>query len=61
MVTKPLGIAVHDHLIIGRNGHASLTSLLGLAATRMSSWARFLRKYPDMSREVMIQRSSSIA
>jgi len=24
---KPLGIAVHDHLIVGRNGHASLKSL----------------------------------
>ena len=25
---KPLGIAVHDHIIIGRNGHASLKGLL---------------------------------
>lgn len=24
---KPLGIAVHDHLVIGRNGHASFKSL----------------------------------
>jgi len=26
-VAKPLGIAVHDHLIIGREGHASLKAL----------------------------------
>jgi DNA repair protein RadC len=25
---KPLGIAVHDHIIIGRNGHASMKGLL---------------------------------
>ena len=24
---KPLGIAVHDHIIIGRDGHASLKGL----------------------------------
>jgi DNA repair protein RadC len=24
---KPLGIAVHDHIIIGKNGHASLKGL----------------------------------
>ena len=24
---KPLGIAAHDHLVIGRKGHASLKSL----------------------------------
>ena len=23
-VAKPLGIAVHDHLIVGKDGHASL-------------------------------------
>ena len=26
-IAKPLGIAVHDHLIIGRNGHASFRGL----------------------------------
>ena len=26
-VAKPLGIAVHDHIIVGRNGHASLRGL----------------------------------
>lgn len=26
-IAKPMGIAVHDHLIIGRNGHASLKAL----------------------------------
>ena len=26
-VAKPLGIAVHDHIIVGRNGHASLKGL----------------------------------
>lgn len=26
-VSKPLGIAVHDHIIVGRNGHASLKAL----------------------------------
>lgn len=26
-VAKPLGIVLHDHLIIGRNGHASLRGL----------------------------------
>jgi DNA repair protein RadC len=26
-VTKPLGIAVHDHIIVGREGHASLKGL----------------------------------
>ncbi len=25
--SKPLGIAVHDHLVVGRNGHASFKSL----------------------------------
>lgn len=25
---KPLGIALHDHIIIGRNGHASMKGLL---------------------------------
>ena len=24
---KPLGIVVHDHIIIGRNGHASFKAL----------------------------------
>jgi len=24
---KPLGIAVHDHIIIGKSGHASLKGL----------------------------------
>jgi len=23
-IAKPLGIAVHDHIIVGRGGHASL-------------------------------------
>ncbi len=26
-IAKPLGIAVHDHIIIGKNGHASLRGL----------------------------------
>jgi DNA repair protein RadC len=26
-VAKPLGVAVHDHLIVGKNGHASLKAL----------------------------------
>jgi DNA repair protein RadC len=26
-VAKPLGISVHDHIIIGRTGHASLRGL----------------------------------
>jgi DNA repair protein RadC len=26
-VAKPLGVNVHDHLIIGRNGHASFRAL----------------------------------
>jgi len=26
-IAKPLGIAVHDHIIIGRNGHASFRGL----------------------------------
>ena len=26
-VAKPLGIAVHDHIIVGRDGHASLRGL----------------------------------
>ena len=26
-VAKPLGIAIHDHLIVGRNGHSSLKAL----------------------------------
>jgi DNA repair protein RadC len=26
-IAKPLGIAVHDHIIVGRNGHASLKAL----------------------------------
>jgi DNA repair protein RadC len=26
-VAKPLGISVHDHLIVGKHGHASLKGL----------------------------------
>jgi DNA repair protein RadC len=26
-VAKPLGISVHDHIIVGKNGHASLKGL----------------------------------
>ena len=26
-VAKPLGILVHDHIIVGRDGHASLKGL----------------------------------
>ena len=26
-VASPLGIAVHDHIIVGKNGHASLKGL----------------------------------
>jgi DNA repair protein RadC len=26
-VAKPLGITVHDHIIVGRNGHASFRAL----------------------------------
>jgi DNA repair protein RadC len=26
-VAKPLGIAVHDHIIVGKEGHASLRGL----------------------------------
>jgi DNA repair protein RadC len=26
-VARPLGVAVHDHIIVGRNGHASLKGL----------------------------------
>jgi len=26
-VASPLGIAVHDHIIVGRDGHASLKGL----------------------------------
>jgi DNA repair protein RadC len=26
-VAKPLGIAVHDHIIVGKEGHASFKSL----------------------------------
>jgi DNA repair protein RadC len=26
-IAKPLGVAVHDHIIVGRNGHASLKGL----------------------------------
>jgi DNA repair protein RadC len=26
-VARPLGISVHDHLIIGKDGHASLKAL----------------------------------
>jgi DNA repair protein RadC len=26
-VARPLGISVHDHLIVGRDGHASLKAL----------------------------------
>jgi DNA repair protein RadC len=27
LVAKPLGFAVHDHVIVGRDGHASLKGL----------------------------------
>lgn len=26
-IAKPLGIAVHDHIIVGKNGHASLRGM----------------------------------
>lgn len=26
-IAKPLGISVHDHIIVGKNGHASLKGL----------------------------------
>jgi DNA repair protein RadC len=26
-VAKPLGISVHDHIIVGKDGHASLKGL----------------------------------
>lgn len=26
-IAKPLGITVHDHIIVGRNGHTSLKSI----------------------------------
>ncbi|MFL4996364.1 MAG: JAB domain-containing protein, partial [Microvirga sp.] len=26
-IAKPLGITVHDHIIVGREGHASLKGL----------------------------------
>ena len=26
-IATPLGISVHDHIIVGRNGHASLRGL----------------------------------
>lgn len=26
-IAEPLGIAVHDHIIVGKNGHASLKGL----------------------------------
>jgi DNA repair protein RadC len=26
-IAKPLGIAVHDHIIVGKNGHASLKGM----------------------------------
>jgi len=26
-VSKPLGIILHDHIIVGRNGHASFRGL----------------------------------
>ena len=27
VIAKPLGIAVHDHIIVGKQGHASLKGL----------------------------------
>jgi len=26
-IAKPLGIAVHDHIIVGKDGHASLKGM----------------------------------
>lgn len=26
-ITKPLGISIHDHIIVGKNGHATLKGL----------------------------------
>jgi len=26
-IAKPLGVAVHDHIIVGRDGHASLRGM----------------------------------
>ncbi len=26
-IAKPLGIALHDHIVVGRNGHASFRGL----------------------------------
>jgi hypothetical protein len=34
-IAKPLGIAVHDHIIVGKNGHASLKGLKLIYKTRV--------------------------
>ncbi len=36
-IAAPLGTAVHDHIIVGKNGHASLKGITDLAT---SPWSR---------------------
>jgi len=39
-VARPLGIAVHDHIIVGKDGHASLK---GLKLNQMAALLAFVR------------------
>jgi hypothetical protein len=36
-VARPLGVAVHDHIIVGKEGHASLKGLKLIWRTRRAS------------------------
>jgi hypothetical protein len=41
-IATPLGISVHDHIIVGKNGHASLGGLaVDLANTGSPDWSIF--------------------
>ena len=48
-VAGPLGIAVHDHLIVGKDGHASLKGLglICVFSRALTPWHRLRRPLPQ--------------
>ncbi len=39
-IAAPLGIAVHDHIIVGKDGHASLRDLKLMSLAQCDHWSR---------------------
>jgi hypothetical protein len=55
-VARPLGISVHDHLIVGKDGHASLKALklmwLEVAEKRAAAASRWWRDTLELRRSL---------